>query len=180
MGGEIRVHSEPGQGSVFSFALPLNKSAPSLPAAPPDMETSGAQAEERLREGFPGLPVLLAEDDYINQEVGLELLRETLGFSVDLAADGNEAVERAARRDYALILMDLQMPNLDGVEAARAIRRLPGCAGVPIIALTANAFAEDRERCMDAGMNDFVAKPVDPDALFVTLLHQLSGRPGAG
>jgi CheY-like chemotaxis protein len=179
MGGEIRVHSEPGRGSDFNFALRLKKAVPLQSEPAFDLQTSGALAEARLRDEFPGLPILLAEDDAINQEVAMELLRETLGFSVDLAADGLEAVQLATQRDYALILMDLQMPHMDGVEAARAIRKLPNRAKTPIVALTANAFDEDRERCMEAGMDDFVAKPVDPDALFVTLLRLLTVRNGA-
>lgn len=103
----------------------------------------------------------------------LELLRETLGFAVDVAPDGAEALEMALQHRYDLILMDMQMPELDGLGATQAIREIDGYVDVPIIAMTANAFAEDRARCLDAGMNDFIAKPVDPDLLFVMLLRWL-------
>jgi CheY-like chemotaxis protein len=114
----------------------------------------------------------VAEDNPINREVTLELL-QTLGLEADTAADGREALERVRQRDYALILMDMQMPNMDGIEATRALRNLPAWGEKPIVALTANAFDEDRQRCLAAGMNDFVTKPVESKALFETLLKWL-------
>lgn len=132
-------------------------------------------AEKRLRAAFAGSRVLLAEDNPVNQEVALELLREA-GLAIDLAADGSEAVALARTHRYALILMDMQMPEMDGLEATRVIRRLPGNENIPIIAMTANAFAEDRAECLAAGMNDHVAKPVDPEDLYTTLWRWLSGE----
>jgi two-component system sensor histidine kinase/response regulator len=129
-------------------------------------------AEEALRRDYRGTRLLLAEDDLINQEVALGLLRDT-GFAVDLAVDGAQALALATSGNYALILMDMQMPDMDGVEATRRIRALPQGSSVPIIAMTANAFADDRERCFAAGMNDFIAKPIDPVIVFATLLKWL-------
>ena len=117
--------------------------------------------------------MLLAEDDAITQEISRDLLEE-LGFSVDLAENGLQAVELAHATAYQLILMDMEMPAMDGLRAARIIRTLPDRQHTPIIAMTANAFAEDRERCFAAGLNDHIAKPVDPDKLFDTLLTWLS------
>jgi CheY-like chemotaxis protein/HPt (histidine-containing phosphotransfer) domain-containing protein len=124
------------------------------------------------RSGFSGFRLLLAEDNPINQEVALELLREA-GFSVTLAKNGLEVVELARQTVYDLLLMDVQMPGLDGLEATQIIRALPSWAEVPILAMTASAFAEDRQRCLYAGMNDHVSKPVDPDQLLAALLKWL-------
>jgi CheY-like chemotaxis protein len=128
-----------------------------------------------LQAGYPGTRVLLAEDEPLNQEVSRSLLEE-VGFAVDLAGDGAQAVAMARENRYALILMDMQMPNLNGIEATRAIRALPGYAHTPILAMTANVFGQDRQVCLDAGMNDHIAKPVDPDKLYETLLARLEGR----
>ena len=126
-----------------------------------------------MRDTFLGTHVLVVEDDPINQEVAVELL-ESVGLVVDVAGDGQAAVERVAAADmpYALILMDLQMPRLGGLEATERLRALPGFA-TPVIAMTANAFSEDQARCLAAGMNDFIAQPVDPVLLYETLLNWL-------
>jgi signal transduction histidine kinase/ActR/RegA family two-component response regulator len=175
MGGEIQVVSTPGAGSVFTFAVRLRR-APEVSAESSGTHQSGVAAERALRADFPGCRILVAEDDWVNQEVALELLHETLGFSVDIAGNGAQALDMALNQRYDLILMDMQMPELDGMGATLAIREIAGYADTPIIAMTANAFVEDRTLCMDAGMNDFIAKPVDPDKLFVTMLKWLQAR----
>jgi CheY-like chemotaxis protein len=117
----------------------------------------------------------LAEDNEVNREIALALL-EGVGAVVDTAWNGREALERARASTYDLILLDMQMPVMSGIEAARAIRALPGCKSTPILALTANAFDEERRDCEEAGMNDFISKPVPPGVLYATLLKWLSGR----
>jgi len=137
-------------------------------------------AERVLRDRHSGARVLLVEDNPVNQEVGLALL-QLVGLAVDLADDGAQAVELARRQPYGLVLMDMQMPGMDGLTATRELRRLG--VTTPIIAMTANAFGEDRAACLDAGMNDHVAKPVNPEQLYTTLLRWLPGArpvPGAG
>lgn len=109
-------------------------------------------------DAFPRARVLLAEDDPITQEVSLGLLQEA-GLHADLAVNGREAIDRVMAREYQLILMDVRMPVLDGLQATRAIRRLPAGETVPIVALTANAFADDRQQCLDAGMDEVLTKP---------------------
>ena len=170
MGGSIGVESEPGSGSTFWFTARLKKSTSDGVSG---SLTPVSLPEETLKARFAGARVLLAEDEPINQEVSRELL-ESAGLLVDLADDGVEAVELARRTNYDLVLLDLQMPNMNGIEAAVIIRSLPGREQLPILALTANAFASDRQKCLDAGMNDHIGKPVDPDQLFATLFKWLS------
>jgi CheY-like chemotaxis protein len=116
--------------------------------------------------------ILLAEDDRTNQKVTLAMLALT-GLLVDVADSGRQAVEKAAITNYALILMDLQMPEMGGLEATEIIRGIPDRSRTPIVAMTANASEDDRDRCLDAGMNDFLPKPVDPEVLYQTLLRWL-------
>jgi signal transduction histidine kinase/CheY-like chemotaxis protein len=169
MGGDVGVESQLGQGSTFWFTVRLDKATD---AALPAPNFSRVSAYERLLDQYPGTRILLAEDEPINQEVSLGLL-EDAGLVVDLAEDGQQAIELAQKNTYALILMDMQMPKLNGIDATRAIRGLPGYEHTPILAMTANAFDEDRKVCIEAGMDDHIGKPVAPDRLYEILLHWL-------
>jgi two-component system, sensor histidine kinase and response regulator len=172
MGGGAGATSRPGHGSTFWFTARLTRSHATVAV---DGERSVEDAEGLLKRDFAGTRVLLAEDDEINQEVAGEFLREA-GLEVDVATDGRQAVRMAVGGAYALVLMDMQMPGMDGMEATREIARLLGPRTPPIVAMTANAFAEDRARCAEAGMCDFVAKPFEPALLFATVLRWLAPR----
>ena len=169
MGGQVGVESTPGVGSTFWFtAILKRRSTTSL--QPP---AANVDAEGAIRQDHAGKRVLIVDDEPINREIATMLLEEA-GLVVDTAEDGLQAVARAGAMAYSVILMDMQMDNLDGLGATQLIRRIPGCEQTPIIAMTANVFADDKARCLEAGMNDFLAKPFNPDTLFSALLHSLS------
>jgi CheY-like chemotaxis protein len=173
MGGDIGVDSRPGEGSTFWFTvrLPNAVADAGIPTATEDSDTP----ESRLKSQWAGTHLLLAEDEPVNQEVSRGLL-EDVGLRVDVAENGEQALALACRNRYALILMDMQMPVMNGLAATQAIRADSLNRDTPILAMTANAFDEDRQRCLDAGMNDHIPKPVDPDLLYGAILRWLSER----
>ncbi len=165
MDGDAGAESEPGRGSRFWFTAWLDKGRPApAPALPP------LAAESALKALAPGLRLLLADDEPINREI-TRLLLEDVGLQVDTAGDGAQALAAAREQHYDLILMDMQMPVMDGLAATRAILALPGRLTVPVIATTANAFLEDKAACLQAGMVDVITKPLAPE-VFYAKLHQ--------
>jgi signal transduction histidine kinase/ActR/RegA family two-component response regulator len=157
MQGTLQLKSEPGRGTTFSFTVPLPITTPP--------ESLARENLCRLPRSLRGLRILVAEDNPVNQRVALRIL-EAMGHQVDAASDGEEAVAAIERMEYDLVLMDCQMPRLDGYAATRAIRRLERGRRIPIVAMTANVMTDDRQRCVDAGMNDFLAKPVSKRQLY--------------
>ena len=174
MGGALDVISHPGEGSNFWFLAQFRKGD----LAPLNELTSKPAAREidfvRYRKALSGKRVLLAEDHPLNQQVATALLDE-VGVVTCIANNGQEAIERLEQEYFDCVLMDLQMPVLDGLEASRQIRQRPAFREVFIVAMTANASSEDRARCKDAGMDDFITKPVNPERLYALLAAMLGG-----
>ena len=170
MGGTLRAASQEGQGSIFTLEIPL----------PFSQQTVAVDSNSaHLTQSGHGQSVLLVEDNPVNQTV-IEAMLRSLGYQVSLVGDGAQAVCHAKRHSYAAILMDCRLPVMDGYEATRQIRCLPACADVPIIALTANALQGDREACLDAGMNDYLAKPFKRADLQHILQRWIGPRPLTG
>ncbi len=180
MGGEAGVDTAPGVGSTFWFTAKLRKRAGEVGAAP----LAAIKAEKLLRQRFAGWRALVVDDEPINREVA-QVLLEDAGLHADMAEDGAGAIAMAQANSYAVILMDMQMPNVDGLVATQRLRQIPAYRNTPIIAMTANAFAEDKARCLDAGMNDVLIKPFAPERLYAILVEWLDrsdanhpGQPG--
>ena len=170
-GGSVNVESELGKGSTFTVRM-------SCEAAPPASDCASAAAKPAEgRSLTSGAPLLLVEDNLVNQKVVLAILRKK-GYRIDVANDGREALARLETpgSEYHLILMDVQMPVLDGLEATRIVRRNQRWAKIPIIAMTAHAMNGDRERCLDAGMDAYISKPVQPAHLVATIEKYLLAR----
>ena len=174
MGGGVGVQSTPGVGSTFWFTVCLKKIEVLAEVTPSPIITN-ADAERVIGERYTGTRILLVDDEPVNLFVS-QYLFEDSGLVVDTAEDGVQAIQKARETPYALILMDIQMPNLNGLEATRKIRELPGYRETPILAMTANVFAEDKSRCFEAGMSDVIVKPIAPDKIFSTLLAWLEKK----
>ncbi len=182
MGGEVGVRSVPGQGSTFWFSarFGFGQARPYGSGAENQAHAAAPSACLEKLTAIAGARILVVEDNKFNQQVARELLLQVADVSVDLAENGRVALSRLQAHDYDLVLMDMQMPVMDGIAATLALRRLPRTAALPVVAMTANALAADRQRCLDAGMNDFLAKPIEPKLLWPMLLKWIPARPVDG
>jgi signal transduction histidine kinase/ActR/RegA family two-component response regulator len=176
MGGEAGAESTPGVGSTFWFTVKLKKKKERRQTERIEKDAD-ANAETLLKQRYSGQRFLVVDDERVNQEVA-KMQLEFVDLVADTAEDGVEAVAMARKNSYAAIFMDMQMPKLNGVGATQQIRQLPGYQDTPIIAMTANAFAEDKAQCLAAGMTDFLTKPFNPDQLFAILLRSLDRHEG--
>lgn len=173
MGGKITVQSRIGVGSIFTVSIPCRISSKE------EAQAKRADADTVIDKGaLVGKRILLTEDNDLNAEIAIELLTEE-GLEVERASDGVECIEMLEKSPdgyYDLILMDVQMPIMNGYDTAAKIRRMDNRrkADIPIIAMTANAFSEDRERALQAGMNDHIAKPIDMNVVVPAILAQLN------
>lgn len=167
MGGELKFESEPGIGSNFYFTITFKKQQRELS----QLNTPDDSSDSRIKQSIntlEGVKVLLVEDNEINQEFARELLVMD-GLKVQTADNGKEALQYLSEQDFDVVLMDCQMPVMDGYEATRKIREQEKFQGLPVIALTANAMKEDIEKVLRSGMNDHIAKPINPDVMFMTI-----------
>jgi CheY-like chemotaxis protein len=156
MGGTITLSSTPGKGSIFTFTVPFGLSS-AAPAVPEQHQNTPYEIAKKIH----GALILLVEDTEANRFVAQKFLAKA-GLQVQIACNGSEAVELVQKTSFDAILMDMQMPVMDGVQATRLIRNLPNGRNIPIIAMTAAVQPEDREACLDAGMNDHLPKPIVP------------------
>jgi len=176
MGGQLTAESQPGAGSCFHFTLPAraqDERAAMQNAGNTGAVSNNAHPGAAIPKSKRGLDILLTEDNPINQKLALMLL-ERRGYRVTLAENGQKAIEAISRKKFAAVLMDMQMPVMDGIQATREIRAMEKSGALlptPIIAMTANAMQGDRERCVESGMDDYIAKPIKADQLFECLLR---------
>jgi len=180
MGGEVGVRSRPGQGSTFWFTARLGISSASVPQLIDRVKDAAAEllASSRsaaVMSALKNARILLVEDNTFNQQIALEML-EDVGSSVCLAANGMEALELLRQAAFDCVLMDVQMPLMDGLEATRRIRADPRLADMRVLAMTATATSEDRVRCIEAGMDDFISKPIQPALMYQTIANWLPAR----